>query len=315
MRLHVAALAVLGACWVTAARAERAMTVATAAMPGGVSLQYYIAAPGGAATSIAVGIQGYDRDANETFDAVATAVAGQPGIVVVAPIFQVRPDDVARCHHKGVPAADPGDALWTCGSWATGRPATNAALTSFQAMDALLAVLHRQYPGATKVTMAGFSAGGQFVQHYIGFANPPAGVAMRYIVSDPSEFVYFDGFRPAPVDAAACPKWNDWRYGIGALPRYLGRAGAAARAAYAAADVTYLEGADDTGTGKAASYRLLDQNCGAEAEGAFRLDRGQNYAAYDARMLAMGRHRLIVVPGCAHDVACVFPRAAAAFAP
>jgi hypothetical protein len=60
---------------------------------------------------------------------------------------------------------------------------------------------------------------------------------------------------------------------------------------------------------------LLDQNCGAEAEGNFRLDRGQNYAAYDARMLAMGRHKLIVVPGCAHNVACVFPKASAAFSP
>jgi len=284
-------------------------------MPGGVSLPYYIAAPAGAVTSIAVGIQGYDRDANKTFDAVASAVAGQAGVVVVAPIFQVTAQAFGRCHHKGVPHAAPGNALWTCGSWATGRPATNAAVTSFQAMDALLAALHSQYPGATRITLAGFSAGGQFVQHYIGFAHPPAGVAMRYVVSDPSEFVYFDGFRPAPVDAAACPRWNRWRYGLEDLPAYLGRAGAAARAAYVAADITYLEGGDDTGTGKAAAYKLLDQNCGAEAEGAFRLDRGQNYAAYDARMLAMGRHRLIVVPGCAHDVACVFPRAADAFAP
>ncbi len=319
MRLQFAGvtLAVLVACGGMApARAQSARTVATAAIPGGVSLPYYLGAPaGGAATSIVVGIQGYDRDANKTFDAVAAAVAGQPGAVVVAPIFEVVPSDVERCHHKGVPDASPGNALWTCGSWATGRLATNAALTSFQAMDALLAMLHKQYPGATRVTVAGFSAGGQFVQHYIGFANPPAGVAMRYVVSDPSEFVYFDRFRPRAVDTSACPKWNDWRYGLGDLPRYLGRTGTAARAAYVAANVTYLEGGDDTGTSKAASYKLLDQNCGAEAEGNFRLDRGQNYAAYDARMLAMGRHKLIVVPGCAHNVACVFPKASEAFSP
>jgi hypothetical protein len=324
LKYFMLALAGLLACWAAAplgraaVRTVSAQTVATAAMPGGASLQYYIGEPEGgaaAATSIAVGIQGYDRDANKTFDAVAAAVAGQSGVVVVAPLFQVTPEEADRCHHKGVPDAAAGNALWLCGSWSTGKPATNAALTSFQAMDALLAALHTQYPRATRITMAGFSAGGQFVQHYIGFAHPPAGMVMRYIVADPSEFVYFDAFRPNAVDRGTCPKWNNWRYGLNDLPAYLGRGGAAARAAYVAADVTYLEAANDTGMTEAAVYNLLDKNCAAEAEGTYRLDRGQNYAAYDAKMLAMGRHKLIVVPDCAHNVSCVFPKAGAAFTP
>jgi hypothetical protein len=315
LSIALAIMAAGPAAW-AAGRAVSAQTVATAALPGGVTLPYYVGAPeggAGAATALVVGIQGYDRDANRTFDALAAAVAGQPGIVFAAPIFQVV--EPARCHHKGVPDAAPGNALWTCGSWATGKPATNAGVTSFQAVDALLAALHLQYPRVTRVTVAGFSAGGQFVQHYIGFAHPPAGLAMRYVVADPSEFVYFDSFRPYPVDAASCPKWNDWRYGLGDLPAYLGRAGGAARAAYIAADITYLEGADDTGTSKSASYKLLETNCQAEAEGPYRRERGQAYAAYDDKMLAMGRHRLIIVPGCAHSVSCVFPKAGAALSP
>jgi hypothetical protein len=286
----------------------RAQTIAAAALPGGTTLPYYISAfPTAAVTAITIGVQGYNRDANRTF--AATAAASPPGTVVVAPLFQVTARDAGRCHYPGTPPAAAGNALWTCGGWATGRPATNAGLTSFAAMDALLAQLHARYPGARRITLAGFSAGGQFVQHYIGFARPPAGVAMRYIVADPSAFVYFDSYRPYPPAPGTCPKVDDWRYGTADLPAYLGRGAAAARAVYAGADITYLEGGDDTGTSNAAAYRLLEKNCSAQAQGPFRLERGEAYARYDAAMLARGGHRLVIVPGCAHRVGCVFVHA------
>lgn len=56
----------------------------------------------------------------------------------------------------------------------------NAGKTgSFNAMDNLLADMKRRWPSLQTITVAGFSAGAQFVQHYVGFAHPPrCGCAM-----------------------------------------------------------------------------------------------------------------------------------------
>jgi hypothetical protein len=308
----VAILLIAGVPYGTAAASER--TIESAPLGDGLRLQYYASAPPGAAVSrILIGIHGYTRDANRTYDAAAAAAAnaGQTsGLLIVAPVFQVPASEAVKCQFPGVPAASPGDALWRCGNWASGSQASNGAITSFAAMDRLEAILVSRYPGAGTITLAGFSAGGQYVQHYVGFARPPAGVRPRYVVADPSEFVYFDRWRPrAGIDA--CPDYNNWKYGTDNLPLALGRSGEQARIVYSGAAVDYLEGALDTGSGPGTSYRLLEKNCSAELEGPYRLERGEAYAAYDAERLAHGAHHLTVVPGCGHSVTCVFPSAAA----
>ncbi|WP_265259953.1 hypothetical protein [Serratia marcescens] len=129
---------------------------------------------------------------------------------------------------------------------------------SFNAMDNLLADLKRRWPSLQSITVAGFSAGAQFVQHYVGFAQPPSGVRLRYVVADPGSWLYFDRLRPLPaswgscgsektcrfrwqtLDAGRCPQANRWKFGLEALPAHLQRAADAARRRYAAADITYL---------------------------------------------------------------------------
>ena len=292
--------------------------------PGaGGALHYYAslrAAPTAVAgpTSALVAIHGHPRDADKTFDATLEAVRSANAIdrtLVVAPVFQVDADRAKKCRTPGVPVAVTGDALWTCGSWLEGGRA-NTGLTSFAALDALVVELARRWPSLRTVTVAGFSAGAQMVQHYIGFANvsqvAPPGVAMRYVVSDPGTWLYFDAVRPEPPAAGSCPEVNRWKYGTEALPEWLGRGAAAARQRYAEADIHYLEGELDTGDSPGTYYRILDKSCGATAQGKYRLQRGIAYAAYDRAVLAPHKQRQItVVPGCAHDVACVFPSPAA----
>lgn len=288
--------------------------LATLTLSTGQSLAYYISAPGTAKPSeIMIAMHGYKRDANRTFDAMDQAVnaAGKQGVVVVAPIFAVATDDAAKCQFTGVPTARPDDALWTCASWLDGGTAQNAGLTSFRALDELTASLHRQFPGVRVITLAGFSAGGQFVQHYVAFARPPApDVNLRFVVADPGTWLYFDSYRPE-TEAALCPGYNDWKLGLGHLPAALGTDPAKLRSIYANADVQYLEGALDDSAGPGTFYKLLAKKCGAELQGPYRLQRGALYAAYDDKMLAHGAHRLTIVPGCAHNVSCVFPSAAA----
>jgi len=302
-------------------------TLATVTLAGGTTLPYFVSAPPGdkSLTRALIAIHGYTRDATRTFDAAATAAANAGAsarTLIVAPIFQVAAPEDEKCHFHGVPAASPTDALWRCDTWSDGGPALNAPLTSFAAMDALVAQIARAYPQLRTITIAGFSAGGQFVQRYAGFAHAPGAPArlrIRYVVADPSTFLYFDtnhfdtnaGLgRPAAADQS-CPAANDWKFGTDNLPADLGRSAAAARAAYVAADIHYLAGALDTGSGPGTASRLLAKSCAAEEQGKYRLDRAEHYAAYDAAMLAHGRHPLSIVPGCAHSVTCVFPSPAA----
>ena len=289
-----------------------------AAVGGGVMHYYASMLPGSQPSRAVLVVHGHPRDAGRSFDATLAAVkqaGAEADTLVIAPVFQVAAARSARCSRPDTPAPESGDLLWTCSSWLEGEPADDAAgTTSFAAMDALVGEIAARWPGVGSLTVAGFSAGAQMVQHYIGFARPPVpGPALRYVVSDPGSWLYFDPVRPSgPAPGDACPAYDQWKYGTGGLPARFGRSAAQARAQYAAADIGYLEGALDIAYGPGAAWRILDKSCGATAQGADRLERGRAYAEYDRTVLSPGRpHRLTVVPGCAHDVACVFPSAEA----
>ncbi len=309
-------------------------------------MHYYASRPAGnsradaAPTRALIAVHGHPRDADKTFDAalLATRRAGRmEDTLVVAPLFQVADADAGKCHTAGVPAARAGDLLWTCESWLDGGVASNDAIGSFDALDALAATLKRQWPSLKTITVAGFSAGGQMVQHYIGFAADPAGVSMRYVVADPGTWLYFHPLRPQPVasgqpadwslctaaDSGACrfrmtapakdcPSVNQWKYGMENLPGHLAGNAPRARRHYAKADIHYLEGALDSSAAKGAFYPILDKSCAAAAQGPYRMQRGLAYAAYDRALLAPDKKRTVtLVPDCAHDVGCVFSSEAA----
>ncbi|MHA6194923.1 hypothetical protein ACX3YG_11175 [Pseudomonas wadenswilerensis] len=268
-------------------------------------------------------LHGHPRDAGRSFEAGlrVTQAAGQlPDTLVIAPLYQV--GDAARCHSPGVPEARAGDALWTCGSWLAGEPSLGAhPMSSFAALDALVVELVRQWPGLRQITLVGFSAGAQMLQHAIGFAAPPpAGVAVRYVIADPGSWLYFDPVRPVADGAghafrqppAGCPGYNGWKYGTDALPAWLPHGAAEARARYATARIDYLMGERDDSAAKGTAYRVLDQSCAARLQGPFRLQRGMAYVAYEQALLKPAQpRRMVVVPGCGHDVTCVLTSPAA----
>ncbi|WP_295535929.1 hypothetical protein [uncultured Pseudacidovorax sp.] len=322
-------------------------------LPGGAGrLPYYASRQPGdggpAPTRLLLVMHGHPRDANRSFDAALQALAGTSHAkrtLVVAPLFPVPADKAGRCSTPGVPAAAPGDALWTCGSWlAGGESRGDRPISSFAALDVLLDALARRWPSLREATLAGFSAGAQMLQHRIGFAaDAPPGWRLRYVIADPGTWLYFDPARMAPVaggggapdwdgclatdgtgliagcrwqpvptaELATCPGYDDWKYGTQKLPAALGPSAADARARYAAADIHRLEGALDSGTGRGTAARVLDKSCAAMLQGPYRLQRGLAYAAYEQQVLRpTGARSFAVVPGCAHDVACVLPSAA-----
>jgi hypothetical protein len=292
-------------------------------------------------TSVLVAMHGHPRDANKTFNAALLAVKSAGDMnrtLVIAPVYQVANTDAKKCSTKGVPTAAAGDLLWTCESWLAGGASTGSnKLSSFTAMDALIVQLRKDFPNLRTMTVAGFSAGAQMVQHYIGFAADLAepGVKLRYVVSDPGAWLYFDQQRAQAyrggikvswaqcfggaqglgdcelkleVPPVGCASMNAWKYGLEQLPKDLPRDGAQARAHYAAADISYLEGQLDSSQAKGTYYGILDKSCAANAQGPYRMQRGVIYAFYDRTLLAPDKQRKVtIVPNCAHDVACVFP--------
>lgn len=167
--------------------------------------------------------------------------------------------------------------------------------------------------GATlkTITVTGHSAGAQLVQRYAAGTRLPdellaRGIRTRFVVANPSSYLYFDADRPAaglPPEALAraCRRYNHYKYGLAGLNAYLADAGPEAiRERYQHRDVTYLLGALDC----LAGMRDLDESCAARLQGAHRLERAKTFmrhlhAVYGAEIAA--RHRLVVVPGIGHD--------------
>ncbi len=290
-------------------------------------------------------MHGHPRDADTSFNAGLLAAQNANvtnTTLVVAPLFQVAQADAENCTSTNLPIAQQGDLLWTCSSWLVGGAAANdATLNSFDALSALLAELKKRWPSLQVITVAGFSAGAQMVQHYIGFTNDLPGVRLRYVVASPGTWLYFDSYRTrpeqngkavdwsvcsfvgqpncqlklVPISSTNCTNVNHWKYGVDLLPTNLKRSGAQAMARYAQAEVYYLGGALDSSSAKGAYYPILDKTCAANAQGPFRLQRALGYAEYDRIRISPTKNRSVtIVPGCAHDVGCVFPAPAARMA-
>ena len=290
-------------------------------------------------------IHGHSHDAAKTFDAAIAATTADrlTTTLVIAPLFQVSDTNATKCRSEEQQSALANDFVWTCASWMEGGSSQNDPdLTSFKAIDQLVEKIIQRYPTIRSVTIAGFSAGAQTVQHYIGFsALNTKSYSVRYVIADPGTWLYFDDDRPQPMIAdrrvtwpecevdgqtgfgkctiqitassemmSSCPTYNNWKYGIKDLPTVLlqQHTANAARIAYQDADITYLEAALDSGSSKKASYKVLDKSCGAALQGPFRLHRGLAYALYDQQKLRSPHHQMMkIVPDCGHDVSCVFP--------
>jgi len=211
----------------------------------------------------------------------------------------------------------PGLALWDK-RWMQGSPSVQgqAGITPMQALDDLLTWITdgNRYPRLKRVLLIGHSAGGQLLQRYAVFGGAEQhlsvpGIEVRYVISSPSSYLYFDDRRPAGAgfDNSAvvpCPEVNHYRYGLEGLPPYLSAQPIAAPELfkrYAAKHITYLVGGADNDP----DHRLLDKSCAAEAQGRSRLDRQRYFLAYE-RLLGQQWHanlhrRQAEIPGVGHS--------------
>lgn len=221
--------------------------------------------------------------------------------VVVAPQFLISAD--VQAHNLTASVL-----RWGVNDWKSGRPALGPSpISAFDAVDAIVARLadRRIFPNLHTIVIAGHSAGGQLVQRYaaVGHAAAKAGteIHVRYVVANPSSYLYFGGARPSATAEAGipCPTVNRWPYGLeGTLPPYVRVTAAQAEANYVAHDVVYLLGTADVDP----HHPELDRSCAAEAQGATRFERGRAYAeALRAREGGHLAQLIIEVPGVGHS--------------
>lgn len=236
--------------------------------------------------------------------------------LLLAPNYFVA-EDGARHDISGLP-------LWRDSRWNRGEDAANwpRALSAFEPIDDLLMLFtdRAKFPALQSVVLAGHSAGGQLVHRYsvlngVDEKLRAVGVQPRYIVANPSSFLYFTNERPVASSAAfalydekLCPGYNDYRYGLQKLPPYATDAPPAPQMLfrrYAAREVAVLLGTADIDP----DHVQLDKSCGAQAGGSNRLERGRNYIRHERHLantsLVLNRQVFEVI-GVAHSQARMF---------
>jgi pimeloyl-ACP methyl ester carboxylesterase len=241
-------------------------------------------------------------------EAIDNAGAQGRGTLLIVPQFLEQVDVDAH----GIPA----DVLrWAPEAWMNGSDASNAPVSSFSAIDGLLNLLANRsiFPNLKTVIVAGHSAGGQLAQRYAvagrgGDALAQSGVRVRYVIANPSSFVYFSPERPVLGDQAdfsfAVPsqtcsgRFNRWKYGLGDPPPYLAATEIPQiEERYIRRDIIYLLGMADNDP----NHPELDKSCQGELQGPYRFYRGKAFFRYLQQRHPEMTQQLWTVPGVAHD--------------
>ena len=219
--------------------------------------------------------------------------------LVIAPQF-LNASDIKRNHLDGQVLR------WNGNDWMAGEPSTGPGqISSYGALDQIIKHLGNRtlFPALKEIVVAGHSGGGQVVQRFAltGHDHPTLkneGIRLRYVVANPSSYAYFSPQRPVQFASASCSGFNDWKYGMQKLPAYAnGQSPEQLEKAYAAREITYLLGQQDTDP----NHPALDKSCAAETQGAYRLIRGHNYFNYLKQRHPQLSQRLVEVPGVGHD--------------
>jgi hypothetical protein len=288
----------------------------------GYSMRYWrnfaLGNPPSSITNAVIVIHGADRNPWNYFGAALDA-ARKEGLaaqtIVVAPWF-------AQYYPYNEPQIT-NPLCWNGGGWPEGDPSScSAGVSSYQVVDQIVARLRDRtlYPNLRRITFAGHSAGGQFVQRYAmigaGIQWQATGVTYRYVVANPSSYAYLGPERelgtyfPVWGVPTRCPDGSDptttlagydhWRYGVdrtGEIPYVRQYSDAIVRSTYQTRSVVYLAGELDVNTKDG-----FDDTCAAMVQGPTRRSRAYRYFAHMERLFPNHRHQVRTVPYARHSV-------------
>ncbi len=261
-------------------------------------------------------IHGARRNGLDYYDwaekAVKTANSNNETLLI-APQFTSEKDIEDHKHNEN-------HLFWTNNNWRIGDESVSSkkrkfleAFSSFSLLDSIITrVCNRTiFPKLKKVTIIGHSAGGQFVSRYIGMTPLPNTLkkySFKYIVMNPSSYMYLDNRRPiktengltfAKPDTNGCSTYNEYPRGLEKLNPYASRVGIEKiKSQFLSRELVFILGEKDINM----NDNNLDKSCGGNLQGRFRLERGQFF--YDYIQLLANKNKINqieVVPNVAHD--------------
>jgi hypothetical protein len=157
-----------------------------------------------------------------------------------------------------------------------------------------------------RVVIIGHSSGGQFVNRYAagGAGCPDPAVAVRYVVMNPSSYLYLSALRPSasgefetPGAADTCPEYDEYKYGLHDLNSYMAGVGVEAiRENLFTRDTYYLAGEEDT-----SNDGNLDVTCSGILQGENRFERFRGYRSYAGLFAEWTGSIFLSVPDVGHS--------------
>ena len=289
-----------------------------------------------AITRAMVMVHGTNRNADHYFD-TAKAAAFLAGAISDTVVISPR---IASADGSCRDTLAANEVSYTCGgdSWKSGGNAvSNKDISSFDFMDEIVKKLanKRTFPNLKAIVVAGHSAGGQFANRY-SMANKvhgTLGIAITYVVANPSSYAWPDATRPLPVDDALpenavgawktedvhkaftfgpadaalqlkCANYDRWPAGFANRQTVNGYTALISddqlKKQLAERPVTYLLGQVDT-----LPLGGFDSSCPAMAQGATRRARGEAFAVFVNTKLG-AKHAIQIVPECGHNDRCMY---------
>lgn len=248
-------------------------------------------------------VHGNSRNPDDYFSSGIAAVTngGVAGTTaVVAPHFQTVEDG---------PEQD--EPYWSSPGWKRGnlsRPeGPLPRVSSYAALDSIVQIFldTSRFPAMREIVVTGHSAGGQVLHRYAATSRVEEaardGVSFRYVVANPSTYLYLGPERENAAGAftvpgGACLDYNEWHYGLEDRNSYAESLEAdTIRALLARRDVRILIGDADTLSAS------LDQSCGANLQGLNRYRRGHTIVRFMEAFHPDNNHAEMIVPGVGHS--------------
>jgi pimeloyl-ACP methyl ester carboxylesterase len=294
-----------------------------------VYASYPLDVPNPAITRALVMVLGASRNADHYFEtsmAAAFLAGAVDNTIVIAPRFA-----------SGTDKVDVNEALWPerGENWRSGGMLqTVPTVGSFDLVDDILRKLANKsmFPNLTHIVVAGHSAGGQFTTRYemANKVHDKLGVAISYVVANPSSYAWPAAVRPLPTgtadpatadkealgpngekvnaqftfgpfDSTKAPTYNKWPAGLENRTGYTASiSDEQLRKQLVERPTTYLLGQVDI-----LPLGGFDSSPNAMAQGPTRRARGEAFVMYVTETLG-AKHDAMIVSECGHNDRCIF---------
>jgi pimeloyl-ACP methyl ester carboxylesterase len=290
---------------------------------------YSLDTPNPAITRALIMVHGTGRNADHYFETATAAgfLAGAlDNTVIIAPHLITSPD---KPQPNEVVWPNRGDS-WRSGGMSTSHP----SISAFDFVDEIVRKLanKKTFPNLTKIVVTGHSAGGQFATRYemSNKVHDTPGVAITYVVANPSSYAWPAAVRPLPTgdadpatadkeplgkmgekvhtqftygpfDAAKAPGFDRWPAGLENRTGYTAQiSDDQLKKQLVERPTTYLLGQVDV-----LPLGGFDSSPNAMAQGPTRRARGEAFFKYVTETMG-ATHTAIIVPECGHNDRCIF---------